>query len=775
MLLKKSVQLFQSSPLILSSFYGVFFIDASSASRAEQGFSAIAERCQVGNSMDEFKRWLTNLAEDWLLIIDNADDPSLDILPYFPPSCRGTIIITTRNPDCKIHATVGFRNIGAMGREEAISLLLKASGEQETDCSLRSRALPVVETLWSLALAIIQAGAVIRQKLCTFEDYCNAYNIRRKELLTFHPVQAGSDYKFTVYTTWEVSKESIRDIANKQNATQEARQTAINALELLTFFGFCHFDDIWEDFFQVAWGKLSKLSASPWWRPESFQKLLGNRPPERDAFPFRQALSLLSSYSLIQWSDLRVSLHPLVHSWIRDSLVEEAQLRHWTSSLTNLALMWGGHGQSYEYHRRLMPHVQACLGVRDLKYLLIDDTLVIERAHITSYLLDVYSHCHQPGELLRLSESALEYTRKLLGDGHDLTWTFMDHNISAYKYLQQYQEIINKAETWAEDFLSSPSPVISSVTVSIMSQLMEAYDNLKHTKKALDLGEKLVALCIDNRGEDDLNTWGVMQDLAHSYVGIGRWVEAAELGKRVIRRQENFLSDDDPIFLSSKNELAVMYIQMGQYQEAVDILQHVVAKRQIALADNHPSTLGSQVILATAYDGLGQPGTGIPLLVHAIGLGEKYGVPDAELQFWKRRLARSRVSEAYLLRTRRTDLQPEVVISLLVEAIEMGEKTGVADDELRNWKSGLAWVKALEAGRLWEKRIEPFQPDALLSLMVSAVELGEKGGESNEVLQHWRKLIQEWQSHEASSLSEQQLKPSTPEPKNRKRRRSQRG
>ena len=260
----KSVQLFQALPLILSSFYGVFFIDASSASRAEQGFSAIAERCQVGNSMENFKRWLTNLAEDWLLIIDNADDPSLDILPYFPPSCRGTVIVTTRNPDCEIHATAGSRNIGAMGREEAISLLLKASGEQETDFSLRRRALPAVETLWSLPLAIIQAGAVIRQKLYTLEDYCNAYNTRRKDLLNLQPVQASSDYTFTVYTTWEVSKDSIRAFANGRNATPEASRNAANALEILTFFGFRHFDDIWEVFFKVAWEQFPKMSASPW-------------------------------------------------------------------------------------------------------------------------------------------------------------------------------------------------------------------------------------------------------------------------------------------------------------------------------------------------------------------------------------------------------------------------------------------------------------------------------------------------------------------------------
>ena len=647
----------------------------------------MAERCKVGKRMDDFKRWLTNLVKDWLLIIDNADDPSLDILPYFPPSCRGTIIVTTRNPDCKIHATVGSRDIGAMDREEAISLLLKASGEQETDSSLRIRALPVVETLWSLALAIIQAAAVIRQKLYTFEDYCNAYNTRRKELLSFRPVQASSDYKFTVYTTWEVSKESIRAIASGRNATQQASQNATNALEFLTFFGFCHFDDIWEEFFKVAWEFLPRLSASPWWRSNILQTLREDRPPEWDPFPFRQAMSLLSSYSLIQWSDLRVSLHPLVHSWIRDSLVEKVQLRHWTSSLSTLAMMNGSSKRPFSYHRHLMPHIQSCLGVRDLKYLLIEDSVAKDRAYISSFLLDIYASCSQPEELLRLSESALEYTRKTLGEGHSLTWEMMDYNTLAHNDLDQYQETIEKLETRVEEFLLPPSPVIMRNTIAVMRRLLTAYNGLKHTKKALSLGEKLVPLCIDTQGEDDEITFNVTYELSCSYRAVGRLEEALDLCKRMTERQKTFLSDDDRKLLWSEHVLAVTYINMGLYHEAVDLLRHVVEKSKIVLADDHIDKLISQTGLARAYDGLGQPGTGIPLVVNAIGLGEKSGVPDADLQSWRRNLARLQAHQAYLLWERRTEpFQPDVMISLLAEAIELGEKSGVSDKRLQKWR-----------------------------------------------------------------------------------------
>ena len=695
------MQCFQASTLTLSSFYGVFFIDASSASRAEQGFSTMAERCQVGKCMEDFKRWLTNLMEDWLLIIDNADDPSLDILQYFPTGCRGTVIVTTRNPDCGLHATVRSRDIGAMDRGEAISLLLKASGEQETD-SLRDRALPVVEALWLLALAIIQAGAVIRQKLYTFEEYCNAYNTRRKELLSFQPVQASSDYRFTVYTTWEVSKESIRTIANGRNATQEASQRATNALELLTFFGFCHFDDIWEEFFKVASESFSHWSYAPWWRSNILRILREDRPPEWDPFHFRQAMSLLSSYSLIQWSDRRVSLHPLVHSWIRDSLDENVQLQHWTSSVSTLAMMAGANLQVYSYYRRLMPHLQSCLGVRDLKYLLIEDHVAIERACIMNLLLPLYPVCFQFRELLLLSESAVEYAQKTLGNDHNLTWLFASFNAMAHNELHQYQKTIDKLGTRVEVFLSSPSPVTIPIASS-MEQVLFAYNCSGHAKQALELGEKLVPLCIDTLGNDHEVTRNVMQDLAASYNNIGRTEEAVELCERVVERQKTFLTDDDDAFLRSKHMLAVIYTRTGRYHEAVDILRHAAEKCKIVLGDDHTNALVTQVQLAIAYDGLGQPGTGIPLLVNAIELGEKARVPDAELQIWRWNLAR---------------------------------------------------LQAHEARLLWERRTEPFQPEAVISLLVKAIEFAEKNGLPDEILQNWREFIPKWRAHEARQLSE---------------------
>jgi len=40
------------------------------------------------------RHWLSNLEEPWLLIINNADDSSLDLPSLFPEGERGHVLVT---------------------------------------------------------------------------------------------------------------------------------------------------------------------------------------------------------------------------------------------------------------------------------------------------------------------------------------------------------------------------------------------------------------------------------------------------------------------------------------------------------------------------------------------------------------------------------------------------------------------------------------------------------------------------------------------------------
>ena len=197
--------------LTSARFWGIFWVDASSKDTAEQSFMSIASALGLEQKFEVTKRWLSNTQERWLLIIDNADDPRLDVSRYFPVGERGTILLTTRNRACKIYATVGSDEFDKMPLEEATTLLLRATYAEDTsNAAARILAQPVVKTLGCLALAIVQAGAVIRQGIIKMGEYCSVFEHRREQLLSRDDIQASSDYKYTVYTTWEVSMNIIK-------------------------------------------------------------------------------------------------------------------------------------------------------------------------------------------------------------------------------------------------------------------------------------------------------------------------------------------------------------------------------------------------------------------------------------------------------------------------------------------------------------------------------------------------------------------------------------
>jgi hypothetical protein len=195
-------------------------------------------------SLDGAKRWLANTRDPWLLILDNGDRPELDYSKYFPSGNRGVILITTRLRDCLIHQTVGYVEFEKLDSEDAAELLLKTSGIGRDIWNVnRDSARRVVTILGQHALAITQAGAYIRNKYCTLDEYLNMFHGQRKRLLEYHPLQAKSTYG-DVYATFEVSATMLE---------ASPLPEAAHALSLLQVLAFFHFEGIPESIFTRAW------------------------------------------------------------------------------------------------------------------------------------------------------------------------------------------------------------------------------------------------------------------------------------------------------------------------------------------------------------------------------------------------------------------------------------------------------------------------------------------------------------------------------------------
>jgi len=450
--------------------------------------------------------WLSNIPEQWLLIFDNADDPSIDISRYFPVGSRGTILVATRNPDCKVHQTVGSYEFAGMGVEEAVDLLLKTIGTDDLSLdTLRDTARNVVTTLGNLALAIIQAGAAIRQNLCRIEDYCDMYRRRRQELLSRAPAQASSDYRYTVYTTWEVSVNMIEGISS---------EVASHALELLRLFSFFHFDGISEEIFRRAWKNTTREVCSDWTALNQVGWLCEDIF-EWDPYHVREAVTLLSSFSLIKvdGSTNNVSMHPLVHTWACDRL-GIAEQKKWlltTALMLAASISWGERTSDYSFRRSLVSHVTTCLTFLTPETLFAIGEGEEERLEIARKFIRVFDENGQWQDAVELEKKVLEANKRTLGEEH-------------------------------------PDTLLS------MGNLASSYSNLGRRQDAVELREKVLEAWKRTLGEEHPDTLLSMGNLASSYSNLGRRQDAVELEEKVLEARKRTLGEEHPdTLLSIKN------------------------------------------------------------------------------------------------------------------------------------------------------------------------------------------------------------------------------
>ncbi|KAK2666372.1 P-loop containing nucleoside triphosphate hydrolase [Fusarium oxysporum f. sp. vasinfectum] len=131
--------------------------------------------------------WLQNrnhLQDEWLVILDNADDLNNGIRDVIPSGVRGSIILTSRDIECDKVLPPGSQRlqVGTMEPSDAISLLLRHLNLNATEVleDIHNLAQSICENVQHLALAVHLAGAHIRSscaKDVNFEsdNYSNTY------------------------------------------------------------------------------------------------------------------------------------------------------------------------------------------------------------------------------------------------------------------------------------------------------------------------------------------------------------------------------------------------------------------------------------------------------------------------------------------------------------------------------------------------------------------------------------------------------------------------
>ena len=612
------------------SFWGIFWIDASTDATAEMGFAEIGALGKKDTTFAAGKHWLSSLREPWLLVIDNADDCNMDVSRYFPAGGRGHIILTTRNPNNVVHATIGEASFREMDEEEAITLLLKASqqpgAEDHKDKSQRNLARPITSALGYLAIAIISAGTTIRRKLYSLSEYLKVYE---KELMCQSLLPASSTIERSIITTYEIPFSAT---------LHRTDLAAVDAAQIFQIFAFLHFQQIPETIFRQAWNNLQatmmpeleqpRPTFGGLWSPSStkHQPRASVKAPHLPSLLYqvtwwdegrlRNALAVLYDLSFIHYDNSKHMcwMHPVVRLWAQSRLPLDEK-RYWLETATNvltysISPIYEPSGRVFRLS--LVSHVAACLQgwQSEPKFMALG---YIYKGPTAERFAAVYAEVGDWKRSIEINEKLLTIRRKEPGPEHSETLKIMADLGKTYWNLFQ----VSKAVEIRAEICNIKANVLGlndPSTLSALSDLASAYWLAGDRAKSLSHGQKAASGLSNSRGLDDPATLTAIFHLARTQFHLGD-IDAARAGlEQVMNVHKTYFGVKHPETLMAMAELGVVYHALGRIDEAEKLLKEVLATRTDILGEEHAYTLWTVNDLCKVYTDSGRAKLALKLL-----------------------------------------------------------------------------------------------------------------------------------------------------------------
>ena len=626
------------------SFWGVFWIDASSHEHAKQSFSTIARIGRVEPNERAAKNWLSSLGREqpWLLIIDNADELSFPVEECYPDGDCGFILITTRNPMLKVHGTIGPRyyQFDELKETESIELLLRAADESlPWSPSTLDSAKDVCRTLGHLPLALVHAAKTILTRQCTLENYLSFFEknwARIRKLKISSDARPISDANAAIYSSYELIHDSIA--AKRTQASEDA-------LDLLKVFSFLHPQRIRADIFlraasnprlemleqerrkeeekrisveekpRVRWAQtfksfgfdvlafLSKLGYRPV-LPRFLNDALS--PRHFDELRLREALKELFQMSLVfanpNPKDDSYSMHSAVHLWVRErpemTIADQAVWCQVTANILTRAILLPPLGDKEEdevLRRDLLPHVGHVQSNED-----IIRAKFLENQESRRRIWPVLQPRLDQNRALQLVKFSLVYSQCGLF------------------------EAAEKLQLQVADVAIKNLGMEHTATMDILLLLASTYWQLARIQEAADLLQRVMEACINVRGKNDLKTLKIMDAYGSTLWLQGHIPQARKIHESAVEGFNRVLGDNHVDTLRAMGNLGRVVGKDFRFTEAIKIHSKVVSGLRAKLGQSHLDTLIAMDNQAMAYfdraaNGFGHRGD----LDHAVEMEEE--------------------------------------------------------------------------------------------------------------------------------------------------------
>ena len=598
-----------------------------------------------GANFSSGKFWLSQCTKPWLLIIDNADEPEMDVSELFPTGNLGHILTSTRNPNVIIHANSGSLRFRGMQPEEGIDLLLKSAyplcQPNQSEPQKRSLAGMIAAELGYLAIAIDQAGATIRRNIYTLEKYLHSYLGYRHLLLSSESRIFASEAN--VITTWEIP---FRQIAQRSSVEYQ------DAVTLMHIFAFLHFDTVPEAMFHAYWIS-NEVAESRF--PSLLQ--LDSRHLEMGQDRLRQAISILCDHSIVEYDVRRkvCNLHPVVHRWSRTRIPGKSEVAFWLDCTAQLLtrcisphLEASGHG----FRRSLIPHVNSCV-----EFLRSNHSAFPQTARVTNQVerfASLYADNGMWRRAIHLQREIAGCRTRNLGKMHPDTLRAQRAvskslwNLFQVREALEIQKMLLFRQWWSRRALSDWIPLWRPNHIGYCLALDDLTQSLWLAglrQLSRRTGERALGGFLSRLGPNDPLTLKAMFNLGRTYHHLGETDKSHSLLVAVVTRRKLLFGLDHPDTLMARNELGVSFYKRKCHLAAAErIVTRVTEARKRVLGEEHAYTLWSVNDLSKILSERGRPAEAVAQLESIIPIVERtLGHDHVGMNMTKGNLARAYV------------------------------------------------------------------------------------------------------------------------------------
>jgi tetratricopeptide (TPR) repeat protein len=550
----------------------IWWIPAEQPTLALNSLSTLCDELGLPRNQDQKQtaetvlRALSISTRKWLLVFDNADDPT-DIVPLVP-SAGGHVIITSRNQEW---ASVGQAiEVNVFDRTESVDLVRKRRNTISPEDADR-----LAEKLGDLPLALDQAATWQAATSMPVSEYLDLFDHHVRELL--------SEGKPPQYPTTVAAFVTL--------AVNQLRERSPATAQLLELFAFLGAEPV--SVGMLRRGHQARLSEP-----------LGRSM--REPILLSRSIRDLRRYGLARVDlNQRIQVHRLVQMVLREELSDELiarSRRNVQNLLASANPAAPDDPDTWDFYAEVGPHVLPS-GVIDAE----DNAARRVALDYTRYLYVIgdYEGTKRYGEMLVRRWSAA--TGEGLGEDGELTLIATRHLASGIRSLgdnrtaREYDEkTFDRLRAGADFGPDHEHTLATAQNVAVGLRIAGEYQN------AFAVDADNVERHVQVFGDEDPLTLRARSNLAVNYRMTGDFRGALQIDEALVKEWRDTVGEEDSRYLFCVANQALDLYGLGNYAEALDLQERTYPRFREVLGIGHIFVLRANRTVAMSLRKVGR-------------------------------------------------------------------------------------------------------------------------------------------------------------------------